>query len=398
MKVRKKMILKEKNIKLLIIVQSLNFLILNMGNVFISIFLINTSNDVMGALLYNLFIAIMILVGFFIIGPIGEKYKKSGIIFSNILNCILYILILFLGEKSSGLVWILGSISGLAQGFYWLSNNILTIDLIDNDNRKSYNSIVGVINSILGMVGPIISASIISMFSGIRGYLLLFTAILIIMVSAMVLTFFIKDPPSGREKFSIKKTYMNLDLRKFNIIMKITWKSLFRDGAVAFLINILIYDVTRSEMLLGWFTAAMTLITVITYWVAGKVKSRVEKIYVISVYIQIASVLILTMYFKNIYFIILYLILYGVACPLNALSYGVMVQNSIAEADPEGEYRCELSCIKEVWIGVGRISAIAIIVALYYFVSDFSLLWIFGVLSSVTSWMSIKDAKRLMEH
>ena len=48
--------------------------------------------------------------------------------------------------------------------------------------------------------------------------------------------------------------------------------------------------------------------------------------------------------------------------------------------------------------GVGRISAIAIIVALYYFVSDFSLLWIFGVLSSVTSWMSIKDAKRLMEH
>ena len=60
------MILKEKNIKLLIIVQSLNFLILNMGNVFISIFLINTSNDVMGALLYNLFIAIMILAGFFI--------------------------------------------------------------------------------------------------------------------------------------------------------------------------------------------------------------------------------------------------------------------------------------------------------------------------------------------
>ena len=37
-----------------------------MGNVFISIFLINTSNDVMGALLYNLFIAIMILAGFFI--------------------------------------------------------------------------------------------------------------------------------------------------------------------------------------------------------------------------------------------------------------------------------------------------------------------------------------------
>ena len=70
--------------------------------------------------------------------------------------------------------------------------------------------------------------------------------------------------------------------------------------------------------------------------------------YILSVYIQIASVLIFTMYFKI--YILSYCIWFaGVACPLNALSYGVMVQNSIAEADPEVEYRCELSCIKEVW-------------------------------------------------
>lgn len=390
------MILENKNTKLLIIVQSLNFLILNMGNVFISIFLINTSNNIMGALLYNLFIAIMILVGFFVIGPFGEKHKKAGIILSNILNCILYILILLLGGKASKFVWILGSISGLSQGFYWMTNNILTIDLINNDIRKKYNSTVGVINSILCMIGPIISAFIISMFSGINGYLVLFTVILIIMVVALVLTCFIKDPPSGREKFSLKKAYEKLNLKEFNIIMKITWKSLFRDGVVAFLVNILLYDITKSEIMIGSFSALTTCITVITYWIAGKSKSRVEKIYIVSVYFQILSVLILTIYFKNIYFIIAYLVVYGIASPLNGLSYGVMVQNTIAKVDPEGEYRCELNCIKELWIGVGRISAILIIIILYYFVNDFSLLWIFGVLSSIISLISIKDAKRLM--
>ena len=89
----------------------------------------------------------------------------------------------------------------------------------------------------------------------------------------------------------------------------------------------------------------------------------------VFVYFQILSVLILTIYFKNIYFIIAYLVVYGIASPLNGLSYGVMVQNTIAKVDPEGEYRCELNCIKELWIGVGRISAILIIIILYYFES-----------------------------
>lgn len=384
------------NTLILIIVQSLNFLTINMGNVFISIFLINTSNNVKGALIYNLFIAIMILIGFFIMGAIGEKYKKLGIILGNLLNCFLYGGILFLGENSNDFVWCLGMISGLSQGFYWLSSNILSIDLISNEKRKEYNSLTGVINSISGMIGPIISAQIVSFYSGIKGYLVLFSVILVIMIITVILTFFIKDPPSGKVPFSLKKTYNNLDLKEFNIIMKITWKSLFRDGVVGFLLSILIYDVTKSEKILGWLTAFMTFITIVTYGICGKIKTRVEKLYIVSVFLQVLSVVILTMYFKNIYFIIGHLIIYGVASPLNALSYGVMVQTSIAKADLEGEYRCELNCIKELWIGVGRISAISLLVILYNTVNDFSLLWIYGVLASIISVLSIKDAKRLI--
>ena len=81
------------------------------------------------------------------------------------------------------------------------------------------------------------------------------------MVSAMVLTLL-------RYKNQIKSFSKNYEDNSL----------FFRDGAVAFLINILIYDVTRSEMLLGWFTAVMTLITATAYWIAGKLASW--KIYV----------------------------------------------------------------------------------------------------------------------
>ncbi len=366
-----------------------------MGNIFVSIFLINTSSNVLNALLYNLFIAITILAGFFILGPFSEKHKKLGIVLCNILNCILYGGILFLGERSGNFVWILGLISGLAQGFYWLSINILLIDLIKEEDRKGYNSLVGIINSLSTMIGPIISAAIISRFIDIKGYLVLFAVILVIIVITLILTFFIKDPPSGQVRFSLKKTYAALDLNEFNIVMKITWKSMFRDGVIAFLLNILIYDITKSEMMLGWFTAFMTVVSIITFWIAGKTKVEIKKLYILGVIFQIISVVILTMYFKNIYSILIYLIIYGIASPLNTLSYGVMVQNSISRADKAGEYRCELSCLKEVWIGVGRITAIIFIILLYYKVSDFSLIWIYGILAAVISALSLKDIRKL---
>jgi hypothetical protein len=61
--------------------------------------------------------------------------------------------------------------------------------------------------------------------------------------------------------------------------------------------------------------------------------------------------------------------------------------------DKDERYICELSCLKELWIGIGRISGICILVILYYFAKGFSLLWIYGIAASVVSAISIRDLK-----
>lgn len=382
-----------KNIKIFILVQGLNFLSLNMGNVFISLFLINTSSSFIGALLYNLFIGIAILISFFLLSPLCKNHKRIGIQLGNVLNCLLYVVIILLGNNASNFVWILGMISGFAQGFFWLSANILVIDLTDYDNRKQYNSVIGMITSFSNMVGPLFASIVVSAFKDLKGYKILFSIIFCIMVLSFILCFFIKTREALNDKFSIKKAFKNTDMRQFEIIKKITWKASFRDGVLAFLFSILIFKITKSELVLGRLTAYKTIISLIVYNIVGRVKIRINYIYKLGTILQIVSALLLTMFLKNIYSIFLFFSVYGVAIPLFTIAYGVVIQDAMEFTDKDERYICELSCLKELWIGIGRISGICMLVILYYFAKGFSLLWIYGIVASVVSAISIRDLK-----
>lgn len=382
-----------KNIKIFIIVQGLNFLSFNMGNVFISLFLINTSESFIGALFYNLFISITILLSFFVLSPICKNHKRIGIQLGNGLTCLLYVVILLLGKRASDFVWILGIISGFGQGFFWLSTNILVIDLTEYDNRKQYNSVIGMITSLSNMIGPLFASVVVAAFSGLKGYKVLFSIIFCIMVLSIILCFRIKVRGERQEKFSLKKAYKNTDMKSFKIIKRISWKTSFRDGVLVFLFSILIYEITRSELLLGRLSAFRTIISLIVYNIVGRVKVRINYIYKVGTLLQIVSVLILTIFMENIYSIILFLAIYGVAIPLFNIAYGVIIQDAMEFADKDEKYVCELSCVKELWIGIGRITGIAITIILYYFAKGFSLLWIYGIVAALISALSIRDIK-----
>lgn len=278
--------------------------------------------------------------------------------------------------------------------FFWLSTNILVIDLTEYDNRKQYNSISGMMTSLSNMIGPLFASTIVVAFPDLKGYKILFSIIFCIMVLSFTLCFFVKIKEEVNEKFSIKKAFKNTDMDQFEIIKKITWKASFRDGVLVFLFSILIFKITESELILGRLTAFKTVISLIVYNIVGRVKVRINYIYKLGTILQIVSTLILTVFLKNMYFIILFFSVYGVAIPLFTIAYGVIIQDAMEFTDKDEKYICELSCIKELWIGIGRISGICILVTLYYFANGFSLLWIYGIMAVVISAFSIRDIKK----
>lgn len=384
-----------KNLKVFIFILLLNLLAINMGNVFINIFLMKISESSLHALIYNAGICIMILVAFLILAPICKGYsKKVGIFIGNIVSCILYITVIILGDKAGSYVVLLGILSGLAQGFFWLSVNTMMVDLTNVNNRNRFNSIFGIVTSVTQMIGPLVASIIVSSFRELVGYTILFVLIAIIMIISLVCTFFLTEVKSYG-KFSLMKTCKRLNLREFNIFGKVVSKVYFREGVVAFLINIMIFEVVRSEDILGKLITFMTTLSILTYYMLSRKRLKIRNIYLIGTVINVISVMLLTMFFDNMFIIMIYLIIYGVSMPLTVNPVNIIGQNLTEKIDLHKDSVLELTCLREIYVGIGRISSTILLVVLYSISGDFSTLWIFGSIAIILSLSSIREIKRI---
>lgn len=385
----------DDNLKKFIWLLGLNLLAIKMGSVFLNIFLMKISDDASLALVYNLGIVIMILIAFFIIAPICKRTsKKIGIFVGNTCSCILYLLVIIFGESAGDYVVLLGVLSGLSEGFFWLSMNTLMIDLTDYKNRREFNGVYGILSAVSQMFGPLGASIIISTFSGLTGYTVLFSLIFIIMVVSLIGCIFIKEPKSTGQ-FSMKAIFTELDIKRFKLIGGLVSKLYFREGVVSFLINIMIFEVTASESILGRLVTFMTILTIIVYFILGKIRIDMKKLYSIGTVVNVISLVILTMFFDNIYMIIIYLFLYGVSMPLTVNPVNIISQNFIQKSDKTGARVLELTCFREMFVGLGRISSTLFLLVLSKLTGNFALLWVFGLIAALLSLWSIKDVNRL---
>lgn len=388
-----------KSLKLFLGFIFLNFIAVNMGNVFMNLFLIRISEDSNSALIFNLVSALVILCAFFVIAPISKKYnKKIGLVLGNIFTIILYIIVIALGDGAGEYAWILGVFSGVGQGFMWLSINVLAVDLTNYKNRKKYSSVNGIISSSTQMVAPLLASFILSLGSNVLiGYKYLFGFILAIMTVSLLLTLSIKVPKiSGT--FSVRQAIKVIDTKKLHEVFTIIGQIFFREGVIGFLIGILVFEVAKSEALVGKILTLTTIISVVTYAIIPKLKLEISKMYVVGTVISIITVLILSTVFNGVVTIVIYSVLYGVASPLFFASSGVYSQNVTEQLDTVGEYRFEITCLRELYVGVGRISGIILMILLYNIRGDFSLVWVFGLASIAISIWSIKGMKKVKDN
>lgn len=385
-----------KSLKLFLAFIFLNFIAVNMGAVFMNIFLMRISVDSNSALIYNLVSAIVILASFFALAPISKKYsKKIGLVLGNVFTICLYIIVIILGESAEDYAWILGMFSGIGQGFMWLSINVLAVDLTNYKNRRRYSSVNGMIGSSTQLIAPILASYIVSLGSEVLiGYRYLFGFILTIMTISLILTLNIEvEKVSG--VFSVSKAMKSIDTKKLRSVFSIVGQIAFREGVIAFLIGILVFDITKSEAFVSKVLVMATVISIVIYGLIPKIKLDINKMYIIGTSISIITVIILSTMFTGVVSIISYTILYGIAVPLFYASSGVYSQNVTEQVDSEGEYRFEIICIREFFIGLWRISGIILMLIFYNIRMDFSFVWVFGVFSIIISLWSIQRMKKV---
>lgn len=112
---------------------------------------------------------------------------------------------------------------------------------------------MGLLNSVAGMIGPMIAGYIISQLTKSTGYMIVFGMSLGLFLLAVVSSFFLKRRPA-EGKYFFKRIVKE---RKHNYNWKLITNAHFfqglREGVFAFMITVFVYIATDSELALGKF-------------------------------------------------------------------------------------------------------------------------------------------------
>ena len=184
-------ILVSRDLLLLLFIGGLYSLSIFLSNTFVNVYLWKQSGEYPTIAIYNLFVYIFQAITFTIAGKIAKKIDRVLVLRLGVICLSLFFLtVLIIGEKASSFNFVLGSILGIGYGFYWLAFNVLTFEITEPETRDFFNGFLGVLQSVAGMIGPLLAGFIIAKMAANTGYTIIFLSSFILFIGAIVLSFF----------------------------------------------------------------------------------------------------------------------------------------------------------------------------------------------------------------
>src|SRR5690625_4066655 len=182
-----------RDLILLIVIGGLYALGIFLSNTFVNVYLWRQTNDYLTIATYNLAIFILQPLTFIAAGKLAKKIDRVIVLRLGVTFLALFFLtVLFLGEHAAHFNIILGCLLGIGYGFYWLAFNVLTFEITEPETRDFFNGFMGGLESLGGMVGPLLAGIIISKMSTNIGYMTVFSISLGLFILAVVSSFFLK--------------------------------------------------------------------------------------------------------------------------------------------------------------------------------------------------------------
>lgn len=351
-----------RDLLLLLLIGGLYSLSIALSNTFVNVYLWKQTGDFFQIGLYNLTVAIIQPVTFIFAGRMAKKVDRIivlrlGVIFL----AIFFISVLLTGSEASRYLLLLGTLLGIGYGFYWLAYNVLTFEITEPDTRDFFNGFLGVLNSLGGMIGPLVAGFIISQFKQFYGYTIIFSASLGLFALATILSFFMKKrPATGNYFFSaiIKERKRNPN---WKMVTNATFFQGIREGIFAFVINIYVYIATGSEMALGTYAFVNSIVSFITYYLASRfIKKQYRKRAILLGGILLFTSVFLIIFHVSYPIFLVYSALIAFAYPVVLVPFISTSYDVIGQGWQAREMRIEYIVVKELFLNAGRACSIII--------------------------------------
>ena len=322
-----------------------------------------------------MFISEYYMISYFLLGVltliiaviVNRKYRIEMYRFGVIFNFIYMLSIVLLQEKIIKYLPVVAILNGIALATYWYPYNIFMASKIDNKDRMKFSTTNNIINSVVGIITPLLLGAIITT-SNFES-----TAIIIAVLSALVivLSFFIKTEKDYHlPDVTYKDTWDYL--KKYKAIRKVYFTELLKgfaasEGALGILTTVIIFNSFKTDMNLGIITSIATVLKIIYIELyRRKWKGTKEKgVIIFSSIIPAISLFLLLLFPTNIT-MVLYNICFTVFTGLLGMiaeirSYNICNSNLLDE-----DKQIEFLAIKELILNIGRVLSYELVIILSF--------------------------------
>ncbi len=355
-----------KQERLVIAIGAVFTLASTMVSTFANVYLLEFTGSLLVMTLYAIFRYGSIAISAYVAARLSTRIRFSYIMSMGLLFITSAVLTLLgvksLIESERWLVFIVGSIWGMGEGFFWISLNTIIQSSTSLESRMRFISINGVLANFTTIVAPFLSAFILSMFSvELSGYYFMFVLAIVLFVVTAVLSFSLVG--DSRSSFSLRHMFDGRD-RDWSRILLAQYMWGVREAATVSLVGLVIYDILGNSSVYGNFLGFFAIMATLMHYFSGKLihdKNALGVITIASIGVLVSGWSLLLM--PSLLGVLIYGVLYNLSLPLASNGFSGMCMGVIYKYR-EKENLLGRSLARELMIGAGRISGLVLVVVI----------------------------------
>ncbi|MDN4069569.1 MFS transporter [Paenibacillus vini] len=326
---------------------------------------------------------------------VKEQDKMISLRLGIVVSGIFYLLVLWAGAHTVDYIWPLGFLFGIGSGLFWLAFNVVYFEVTDVDTRDLFNGRIGILGSVIGILGPWTSGWIISAMKGNLGYRVIFTVSLIVYGIGILLSFWLKKRKRGgpyRWMEPFRQFGKNSPWRQ---AVPASAAHGVREGVFSFLVTLLVFISTSAERKVGQFSLVTSLVSLVSFWAVGKwlhIRFRYAGMLVGAV--LITGVIGPLLWDVNYVTLMLFGIGTSLFMPLYLLPVISSVFDLIGKNEDTVEQRVELIVLRELSIMVGRLLGTLLFIIIFTWSPHMkTVIWLMLGLGAtpLLSWVLIRN-------
>lgn len=328
----------------------------SVASTFINVFLMRSTHNSIDLVIWQNILNYLVLLIAFVSGTkLLAKLSITKIFRIGIAaNALYYVIILLMRNNLLPFIVPLGIFSGLGQGLYWFSLNLLIGDIVQENSQAKFFSYQQMMSFIFGVAVPMLSGFLIVHLSGLTGYYILFGLSIFLFLAGIFLIRNISGFKTENKMniWGVLKLHGN---RYWEANSLLSFSMGFK-GAVNSLVFILFaYLMFKNESTIGNFTSLQALLSVASALIFAQTfqKKHTRPVYFITCSLSLLGFLLLAL-FPNPVMMIFGFVIFGII-----QSWGSAIANAmnyqLASRAKNGFSQREYIVASEFPIAAGRV-------------------------------------------